>query len=69
MQPKDKLRGFARLAPAWLNSWDGFKSAWTEPAFHMEAWLCAFLCPFAFVLGTRWLELAFLLACLLLDSV
>ena len=44
----------------------GFKAAWAEPAFHMEAWLAVLTCPFAFVFGKTWLETGFLLATLIL---
>jgi len=66
MRPDDKLHGWARIGPAFLNTLAGFKAAWSEPAFYMEAWIAAFMCPFAFVLGKTWLEIGFLLATLAL---
>ena len=66
MRPEDKLRGWSRIWPAFKNTLAGFKAGWAEPAFHMEAWLAAFMGPFAFVLGKTWLETGFLLATLVL---
>ena len=66
MRSEDKLRGWSRVGPALLNTLAGLRAAWTEPAFHMEAWLAACMAPFAFVLGSTWLETCFLLATLLL---
>lgn len=66
MRPDDKLRGWSRVWPAFVNTMAGLKAAWAEPAFHMEAWLAVLMCPFAFVLGKTWLETGFLLATLVL---
>ena len=66
MRPEDKLRGWSRVWPAFVNTLAGLKAAWVEPAFQMEAWLAACMCPFAFILGTTWLETGFLLATLVL---
>jgi len=66
MRPEDKLRGWSRIWPAFKNTLAGFKAGWAEPAFHMEAWIAAFMGPFAFVLGKTWLETGFLLATLVL---
>jgi len=66
MRPDDKLRGWSRIWPAFVNTLAGLRAAWSEPAFHMEAWLAACMCPLAFLLGTTWLEIGFLLATLVL---
>ncbi len=66
MRPNDKLRGWSRVWPAFVNTMAGLKAAWAEPAFHMEAWLAVLMCPFAFVLGKTWLETGFLLGTLVL---
>ncbi len=66
MRLEDKLRGWSRIWPAFKNTLAGFKAGWAEPAFHMEAWIAAFMGPFAFVLGKTWLETGFLLATLVL---
>ena len=66
MATAPKLRGLARLKPAFDNTLAGLRAAWLEPAFHMEAWAALFMLPWAFVLGHHWLETAVLLATLAL---
>ena len=62
MASEPKLRGMARLMPAFHNTVAGLRAAWAEPAFHMEAWAALLMAPWAFVLGQTWLETAVLLA-------
>ena len=69
MSSEEKLRGFSRLIPAFHNTLAGLRSAWLEPAFHMEAWAALFMVPWAFVLGQHWLETAALLGTVVLVLV
>ncbi len=38
MRPDDKLRGWSRIWPAFVNTLAVLRAAWSEPAFHMETW-------------------------------
>ena len=58
MASEPKLRGMARLMPAFHNTVAGLRAAWAEPAFHMEAWAALLMAPWAFVQGQTWLETA-----------
>jgi diacylglycerol kinase len=45
MASEPKLRGLARLMPAFHNTLAGLRAAWAEPAFHMEAWAALLMAP------------------------
>ena len=65
-KPTVKLRGFARLPHALSYSIDGLKSGWKEPAFAFEVMLATLLVPAAFFIGQGWLEVAMLIATVVL---
>lgn len=59
--------GLRRLINAFGYSMDGFKAAYQhEDAFRTEVWLAIVLTPFAFYLGDNAIELAMMLASVLL---
>lgn len=65
-KPTVKRTGFARVPYAFRYSMAGLKSGWHEPAFAFEVVLAAIMCPLAFVIGQSWLEVALLLATVVL---
>lgn len=65
-KPTTKRKGFARVPYAFKYSVAGLKSGWQEPAFAFEAKLAVPMLPLAFVIGRHWLEVAMLLATVVL---
>ena len=65
-KPTTKRKGFARVPHAFKYSVAGLKSGWQEPAFAFEAKLALPMLPLAFVIGRHWLEVAMLLATVVL---
>lgn len=68
--PHKGRTGLERIVRATGHSLAGLREAYrTENAFRQEAWLALVLCPGAFWLGRGWLEVALLLAGLVLVLV
>lgn len=65
-QPTIKRKGFVRVPYAFQYSVAGLKSGWQEPAFAFEAVLAMLMLPLAFIIGRNWLEVALLLATVVL---
>lgn len=61
-----KKKGFQRIIPALINSFNGLKYAVNEPAFFFELCIVIPLIPVAFTIGTDWLEISFLILTLML---
>ena len=62
--------GLERIVRATGHSLAGLRAAYrSESAFRQEAWLAVLMCPCAFWLGRGWLEVALLLAGLVLVLV
>jgi len=67
--PVRKSDGLPRLWHATRNSWQGLRAGWAEPAFRQEAFAAAVLVPAAFWVGRGWVEVALLVASVLLVMI
>lgn len=67
--PQKLRKGFTRVFYALRYSCEGLKAGWQEAAFRQESIAAVILSPAAFWLGTSWIEIAVLLACLVLVLV
>lgn len=64
-----KRKGLARVLHALRYSLEGLHAGLKEPAFRQEAILAMVMLPIAFWLGSTWLEVAVLIACVVLVMI
>ena len=69
VNPQKLRKGLSRVWDAAGYSWAGLRAGWHETAFKQEAIASIFLLPAAFWLGQSWVEIALLVACLVLVLV
>lgn len=69
VNPQKQRKGFHRLWHAGIYSLQGLQAAWHEKAFRLEASLAIVLVPAALWVGQNWLEVAVLVACVVLVLV
>jgi diacylglycerol kinase (ATP) len=69
VNPQKLRKGLSRVWHAAGYSLAGLRAGWHETAFRQEAVASIFLFPAAFWLGQSWVEIALLLACLVLVMV
>ena len=69
VNPQKLRKGLSRVWYAAGYSWAGLRAGWHETAFKQEAIASIFLLPAAFWLGQSWVEIALLVACLVLVLV
>jgi diacylglycerol kinase (ATP) len=69
VNPQKLRKGLSRIWHAAGYSLAGLRAGWHETAFRQEAVASIVLFPVAFWLGQSWLEIAFLVACLVLVMV
>jgi len=69
VNPQKLRKGLSRVWYAAGYSWAGLRAGWHETAFKQEAIVSIFLLPAAFWLGQSWVEIALLVACLVLVLV
>lgn len=62
-------KGLERVWHAFGYSLAGLRTGWTESAFRQEAVLSCLLLPAAFWLGKNWVQIALLVACVVLVLV
>lgn len=67
--PQKQRKGLHRLWHAGMYSLQGLRAAWHEKAFRLEAIWAMVLLPAAFGVGRHWLEVAALIACVVLVLV
>lgn len=67
--PQKQRKGLHRLWHAGMYSLQGLRAAWHEKAFRLEAIWAMVLLPAAFGVGSHWLEVAALIACVVLVLV
>ncbi|MDA8453327.1 diacylglycerol kinase [Acidovorax sp. GBBC 3334] len=67
--PHKSRRGLHRLRHAAAHSWNGLAAGWSEKAFRLEATLAAVLLPLSAWVGRNWLEMALLIATVVLVLV
>jgi diacylglycerol kinase (ATP) len=68
-QAQKQRNGLARLLHALRYSLAGLQAGWREPAFRQETLAAVVLVPAAFWLGQHWLEIAILIATVVLVMV
>lgn len=69
VNPQKARKGLDRLWHATRYSLNGLTAGWGEPAFRMEACLAIVLVPLAFVVGQDWVQIALLVAGVLLVMI
>ena len=69
VNPQKMRKGLSRIWHAAGYSLAGLRAGWHETAFRQEAVASMALFPVAFWLGQTWVEIAFLIACLVLVMV
>lgn len=67
--PQKQRKGLHRLWHAGMYSLQGLRAAWHEKAFRLEAIWAMVLLPAAFGVGRHWMEVAALIACVVLVLV